>query len=559
MLFSAAFILNSRSLSMEEGGWMTMPRGNVAVLIENAGIWDTNRSRPFTGSLLIAGDRIVSAGEAEQVTDHPASRNAFRIDAAGSSVIPGMTDSHLHLTALSRQRSALSLFEASSKEELLEMIRRRASELGPGDWVYGVRFDNSRWADTTLPTLEELDSLGIPNPVLLLRVCAHLHVVNSRALQEAGLAAEDISGAGAVRDKKGCFTGTLRESFAQPVVQAMKRSSTGGIREAVALREAMLELASQGITCIHTCSASSYGLEENLEAFHYLHDKGELPIRIRLYSDVAIPGWTKSGEGDDWLCYGGKKFFLDGSLGGRTAAMTFPYEDDPSTRGMLNMDTGEFIEQVREEHLAGNQVQVHAIGDAAIDQFIKAMEALKDLAPLKEGLRHRVVHIQICRPDQIERLARLGVVCDIQPVFVPSDIHITKARVGKDRLGWAYAWKSMLQKGVLLTGSSDAPVEPTNPWRGIWAAVNRVDDEGKPEGGWLPDQRLTVDEALALFTLNPAKAVGAEDRFGSLRPGKAADLVILDRNIYRTPPEELRQVRPVMTIVGGEVRFVREA
>lgn len=156
------------------------------------------------------------------------------------------------------------------------------------------------------------------------------------------------------------------------------------------------------------------------------------------------------------------------------------------------------------------------------------------------------------------REAGWSVTCSTSPAETIRSPAISSEPV-KDRLGWAYAWKSMLQKGVLLTGSSDAPVEPTNPWRGIWAAVNRVDDEGKPEGGWLPDQRLTVDEALALFTLNPAKAVGAEDRFGSLRPGKAADLVILDRNIYRTPPEELRQVRPVMTIVGGEVRFVREA
>ena len=534
-----------------------MPRGIGTILIENARIWDIDRSTSFTGSVLVAGGRIVSVGGPEQVLDDPASRNAPRIDAAGSSVIPGMTDSHLHLTALSRQRSALSLFEASSKKELLEMIRGRASELDPEDWVYGVRFDNSRWKDPSLPTLEELDSLGIPNPVLLLRVCAHLHVVNSRALREAGLSAEDISGAGVVRDEKGCFTGTLHESFAQPVVQAMKKSSTGGTREAGTLRETMLELATQGITCIHTCSASSYGLEENLEAYRYLRDKEELPIRIRLYSDEAVPGWTKSGQGDEWLCYGGRKFFLDGSLGGRTAAMTFPYEDDPSTRGILNMGTEELIEQIRGEHLAGNQVQVHAIGDAAIDQFIRAMEALMDLAPLQGGLRHRVVHVQVCRPDQTERLARLGVICDIQPVFVPSDIHITEARVGKGRLGWAYAWKDMLKKGLLLTGSSDAPVEPTNPWRGIWAAVNRVDDERKPKGGWLPDQGLTLDEALSLFTLNPAKAVGAEARFGSLRPGKAADLVILDRDIHRIPPEELKEVKPVMTIVGGEVGYSR--
>jgi hypothetical protein len=144
-------------------------------------------------------------------------------------------------------------------------------------------------------------------------------------------------------------------------------------------------------------------------------------------------------------------------------------------------------------------------------------------------------------------------------VFVPSDIHITEPRIGVERQGWAYAWKSMLQKGLLMTGSSDAPVEPTNPWRGIWAAVNRVEDDGTPQGGWLPGQRLTIDEALALYTVNPAKAVGIQERFGSLRPGMAADLVILDRDIHKTPPEDLREVKPVMTIVGGEVGFIRES
>jgi len=533
--------------------------GKQVLCIKNASIWTADPSRPRVEALIAVGDVIAATGTLEELRRHSLSKNAEWVDAGGATVLPGMTDSHLHLTALSRQRSALSLFEAPSKKALLEMIRARATNTDPDEWIYGVRFDNSRWEDTSLPTLEELDELDIPNPVLLLRVCAHLHLVNSRALQESGLSVEDLSGAGVVRDEKGCFTGALHESFAHPIVEAMKRGTAGGKKEAGHLLETMMELASQGITSVHTCNAASYGLEENIEAYRCLHAAGDLPIRMRLYSDEAVPGWGKSGQGDDWLCYGGRKFFLDGSLGGRTAAMTFPYEDDPSTRGMLNMDTEEFCELVRKEHIAGNQIQVHAIGDAAIDQFIDAMEGVRDLEPLPGKLHHRIVHVQVCRPDQIDSLARLGAVCDIQPVFVPSDIHITEPRIGEKRLGWAYSWKDMLQKGLLMTGSSDAPVEPTNPWRGIWAAVNRVEDDGTPQGGWLPGQRLTIDEALALYTVNPAKAVGIQERFGSLRPGMAADLVILDRDIHKTPPEDLREVKPVMTIVGGKVRFVRES
>ncbi|HPC75632.1 MAG: amidohydrolase [Thermovirgaceae bacterium] len=515
-------------------------------------LWTGDPRRPRADALVVKGGDIVSVGSYEEVRNAPRPGGVEWIDAGRRTVLPGMTDSHLHLGALVKQGSALSLYEASSREDLLAMVRRKGAELGPGCWVHGVRFDNSRWPDTALPTLEELDDLGLPNPVLLVRVCTHVHVVNSRALQEAGLSAEGLSGAGVVRDGRGRFTGALLEGFAGPVIRAMGRDSAGAVR---ALKETMLALASEGITGVHTCSAPSYGLGEDLGAYRALHERGELPVRVRLYSDEPLPGWKSSGEGDEWLCYGGRKFFLDGSLGGRTAAMTFPYEDAPSTRGALNMSDEEFLRQARDEHAAGNQLQVHAIGDAAVDQFIRAMVSLGDLPPLPSGLRHRVVHLQVCRPDQVRDLARLGAVCDVQPAFVPSDIAIAEGRIGRARLGWAYAWKSMLRAGLLLTGSSDAPVEPANPFRGVWAAVNRVDDEGRPAGGWLPSQKLTLDEALALFTVNAARAVGQGGRSGSLRPGSRADLVILDRDIGRTPPGELKDVKPLLTMAGGKITF----
>ena len=523
-------------------------------LIENARVWTGDPVNPQTESVIIEDGMISVVGNLKDAKAHLASKKAEWIDAQGSTVIPGMTDSHLHLTALSRQRTAMSLYKASSKRHLLEMIRERAKKLTPDEWIYGVRFDNSRWQETTLPSIDELDGLGIPNPVLLLRVCAHIHLVNSRALYEAGLS-RDIPGPGFVTDEKGNFTGTLNESSARPVVEAMKRKNQNGAGEAGKLRDTMASLASEGITSIHTCSAASYGLEENFEAYRVLHARGELPIRVRIYSDEPFPGWSRSGDGDDRLCCGGMKLFLDGSVGGRTAAMNFAYADDPSTHGILNWKTEEVRSRIREAHRAGFQVQVHAIGDAAIDQFIDALEEIRDLQPLQGGLRHRIVHVQICRPDQMDRLARLGAICDIQPVFVPSDIHITALRIGKGRLGWAYAWKDMMRKGLLLTGSSDAPVEPTNPWRGIWAAVTRTDDNGEPSEGWLPGQKLSLDEALALYTTNPPRAVGTGHRFGVIRPGMAADIVILDRDIHKTPPETLKDVKPVMTMVGGKITF----
>lgn len=525
---------------------------NGKLLISGASIWTGNPSRPAAGAILIEGDSVTAVGSLDEVLSRPGAVKALRYDAGGVSVVPGLTDSHLHLTALTRQQTALSLHEAGSREHLLELVRSRAAELDPAEWIYGVGFNNASWPDPRLPTMGELDNLGIANPVLLLRVCAHIHLVNSKALEAAGLS-RNVQGHGVLRDGRGEMTGALLEDAARPVVDAMKRAMYRADAEEDALRRTMAGLASQGITAVHTCSAASYGLEENFEAYRSLAARNALPLRLCLYSDEDVQEWEASGDGDDWLSYGGSKFFLDGSLGGRTAAMSFPYMDEPSTSGLLNMDNETFFQKMARSHERGIQAQVHAIGDAAIDQFIQALESLEDLPPLPGGLRHRLVHAQICRPDQIRRLALLKAVCDIQPVFVPSDIPITEARIGKERLHWAYAWKSMLQQGLLLTASSDAPVEPASPWRGLWSAVARVDDTGHPQGGWLPDQKLELEEALMLYTANPWQAVGRADRLGSLEPGKTADLVVLDRNIFEASAHELPEVRPVLTFVGGRL------
>jgi hypothetical protein len=526
---------------------------NRKLLVSGASVWTGDPSRPAAGAVLIENGIIAAVGSPEEVSSLPGSSKALQVDAKGASIVPGLTDSHLHLTALSRQQAALSLHKAGSREHLLELVRQKAEETPPDEWIYGVGFNNAAWPDDRLPTMEELDRLGIPNPVLLLRICAHVHVVNSKALEAAGLS-KDMSGQGVMKDGNGNMTGTLLENAAKPVVEAMKKRMYKDEAEEGALFRTMAGLAAEGITTVHPCSSASYGLEENIRAYRTLAARGALPLRVRLYADEVIPGWNVSGDGDEWLSYGGMKFFLDGSLGGRTAAMSFPYVDEPSTCGILNMDDKTFRERLADVHKRGIQAQVHAIGDAAIDQFIRAAQSLEDLPPLPGGLRHRLVHAQICRPDQMDRLARLGIVCDVQPVFVPSDISITEPRIGKKRLGWAYAWKSMLEKGILLTASSDAPVEPTNPWRGLWAAVARTDDAGNPPGGWLPEQKLDLGEALTLYTVNPWRAVG-NNHWGSIKPGNPADLVILDRNIFKTPSEELSEVRPVMTFVGGRLSY----
>ncbi|AER66073.1 Amidohydrolase 3 [Thermovirga lienii DSM 17291] len=525
-----------------------------SMLIYNGDIWTGEGKAKKADAVLFSSSHIEAVGTYDEVKNHPLASEALKLDVEGRTVIPGMYDSHLHLTALSRQLEALDLSKAKSKEELYDMLRKKASQTSPTEWIYGVRFDNSSWEDDSLPTLKELDELGLPNPVILERVCTHLHVVNSRALMEANFTVSATT-KGALFDSSGNFTGALVEGAAEPMVQIMGKSLYDKKNEPKRILRTCQLLASFGLTAINPCSAASYGLKENIDALLELKEKNTLPLRVRLYSDEPHEAMKFLPQNDKWLSYGGRKFFLDGSLGARTAALTFPYVDAPFTQGILNYSKEEIKHLIVDCHKKGVQTQTHAIGDGALDQLIEAIEAAMELKDQPGGVKHRAVHLQICRPDQMNKLAKLGVVGDVQPVFVPSDIKITENRIGKERLSWAYAWKSMANAGMLLTASSDAPVEPPNPMRGIWSAVERTDDQGLPKGGWLPEEKLTLDEALRMYTVNPSKASGLEDKIGKIKAKMYPDLVVLDSRISVLDPDKLKDVKVLLTFVGGRLSF----
>lgn len=513
------------------------------LLVSGGSILTGDPQKPAAEAMLISCNRIVCIGSYNMVNSHPLATEALKLNLAGNTILPGLTDSHLHLASLAKQMQALSLNEASSLKEMLRMIKERASCMKPGEWIYGVRFDDSRWPHKRIPTRQDLDNLELENPVVILRICAHIHVANSLALQMAGMSAE---------------SDVLYEDQASPVTEKMKEQIYDPLKLKGTLEKACFTLASQGLTCVHTCSCSSYGMGEDIDLYRELKSEGKLPLRVIYYSDDRPEAGLISGNGDDWIRYGGFKMFLDGSLGGKTAALTLPYENESHNRGILNHTSEEVRQTMLEMHNRNIQTQVHAIGDAAVDQFIEGLEYIKTrTTEQSRDLRHRIVHLQVCRPPQMRSLSDLGAICDIQPCFVPSDIRITGERLGAQRQSWAYAWKDIIKAPLLATASSDAPVEPTDPFRGLWAAINRTDDNGYPEGGWRPDQKLTIEEALPLFTSNPWKAVNLADRFGILKEGFMADFVILDRDITQTPSQAIKDVRPVLTMVDGTVSYGR--
>jgi predicted amidohydrolase YtcJ len=515
-----------------------MPR---PVLIRGGRCWVSDkRGKPgrVVEALLLAEGRIAALGTDEDVRSHPKASGAERLELNGETVIPGMTDSHCHAYLTAQNRCTLDLSDCASLREALSLIRETARTMDRGDWIHGTGFTETRWPESRIPSRWDLDDLEVPQPILLTRSCVHVRVGNGEALRRAGLPdAPDRSG-------------ILMEAASTPLMRAYDRwVRESGVADR-ALEDQLLDWTSRGVTELHTCCAEDMGVPESLLAYQRLRARGRLPLRILLYSDQAPPFGMGSGFGDGWIRYGGFKFFADGAMGGRTAALSAPYADDPGNRGEFSWDDEALFLKAKELHRRGIQLQIHTIGDGALDQVIRLLSRLRDLGPHPLGFRHRINHAMICRDDQLAALEELNPVLDIQPAFVPSDLPMLESRMGPERISWCYRWGDFVRRGLTVTGSSDSPVEPISPFRGIWAALVRTDPEGCPAGGIGPRQKLTLDEALGIFTRGPAEAT-RETWKGRLAPGLAADVTVCDRDLFAASPEEIRETRASAVFVEG--------
>lgn len=526
------------------------------VLLQGGQIWPGTGTSPFTGSVLMSGDQLVAVGKDEDVSNHPHAGKARKLDIKGKAVLPAFTDSHIHLQTYARQSYGVDLSGCTSMVEVLQEISQYSKDKAPDDWIYGYNFNENNWDKKEMPTRSDLDSLGIPNPVLLLRICLHLYVANSRAIGVAGeesLASNEMAG----RGPEGNLNGIFPESSGLPLVRAFEEFLSGCSGFGETLANVYEELLGFGISEIHTIGAASLGLNENFDLYCDLRSRGRLPVRTVVYLDEFPSEKVACHQGDDWLKYGGLKIFLDGSLGPRTAALTSPYSDS-NTRGVL-IHTEEDLRAVYEKAENDNlQIQSHAIGDQAIDRLLDVLEWTESKPSKRRTYPHKISHIQICRPDQIERVSKLNVVCDVQPNSIASDARMSVPRLGEERLNWAFPFRSLMGKGLTLLGSSDCPVEPISPFLALRAAVTRKDLSGFPGSGWNASERLTLEQALSLYTCNPPKAVGKEGRKGLLAPGFLADIVVLDRDIFHVEAESYPEIRVLYTIVGGEIAFQGE-
>jgi len=533
---------------------------NADALFVNGHFITMNPAAPRAEALATKKDRILWVGDLKD-TSRWKGKGTRIIDLRGMTVVPGFIDAHVHLIRLGQSLEWLNFRGARSKEEVLALVRQRVAQADPDEWIVGQGWDQNDWPEPQFPTREDLERVAPANPVLLTRIDGHALWVNTRVLEMAKITKEtpDPPGGRIVRDPKtGSPTGILIDRAAELLSRVVPRLGYED-RKASVLR-AMGECSRVGITSIHDAGVGPETIQLYKDLLH------ENALRVRIYAMLRGPGQAMDayldkgpeiGLGGNRLTVRCIKLMVDGALGSRGAALLEPYRDDPGDTGLLQL-TEEAIYDVTRRALSENfQVASHAIGDRANRVVLDAYErALKETR--RPDPRLRIEHAQVLTPQDLPRFAKLAVLPSMQPTHGTSDMYWAEARLGPQRVSGAYAWRSLLDSGARIAGGSDAPVENVNPLWGIYAAVTRQDPQGWPEGGWYPGQRVSVEEALRMFTLDAAYAAFEENLKGSLEKGKLADLAVLSNDILSIRPQEILQTEVLMTVLGGEIVFRHE-
>lgn len=527
------------------------PGGRTSLFL-NCDIITLDARRPRGQALLAREGRVVAVGSLTDVLPL-AGAHVKRINLEGHVVLPGLFDSHVHLLAYGLSLGELNLAGASLGEAL-DRIRSAAASLPLSAWILGRGWDEASLG--RLPGKDEIEEAASGRPCVLYRKCDHVALAGRRALSHAGITAASPDPAGGTIDRDpvtGEPTGILRETAIQAVADAVPAPSIAGLESAV--RRAAREALSLGITSVRPEDVRTAGtLERACRIYRNAVGPQHIPLRVVLDVFHLALGelLTTTWSSDEWFRLGAVKIFADGSLGARTAALSDPYRDEPGNRGIQVTPIRDLKRLVMMTHRAGRQVAIHAIGDLAVANALDAIEEAQWAVPRLDP-RHRLLHCQVLTSALIRRMARAEVVADVQPAFVGSDYRWVPDRLGLRRMRHAYAWRALLKAGVRVAGSSDAPVEPLNPFYGIHAAVTRQDREDLPPRGWRSRERLTPLEALELFTRGAAYAAHEEDCKGSLEPGKFADMVVIPVDPTRVDPRSLKDIRPILTVVGGRV------
>jgi predicted amidohydrolase YtcJ len=528
------------------------------LVVVGADVKTMDPARPHATAIAIAGDRIAAVGTDAEIRARVGPTTRV-IELHGETVTPGLIDGHCHLYGLGTDLDNVSVRATASAAEAAAVVATAAKAI-TGDWIVGRGWDQNRWPGQAFPTHATLDAVIADRPVMLRRIDGHAVWVNAEAMRRAKITAAtpDPAGGKILRDASGAPTGVFVDN-AGDLIEAVIPAAGPELR-AARIRRAARTAVAAGITGVHEMGID----DETVAAYRSLiaGDAGvrgparAVPLRVHVYlsGDAATAERLRTrapDPGDGRFAVRGVKFFSDGALGSRGARLLADYADDPGNRGLWVTEPDALRAAVEAAVAGGWQVAIHAIGDAGNRAVLDAYAAA--LAAHPGDRRLRIEHVQVIARDDIARLAALGVLASMQPTHATSDMPWAEARIGPERISGAYAWRTIREAGATIVNGSDFPVEQVSPLLGIHAAVTRQDDRGQPAGGWYPDQRMTLDEAIAGFTVAPAFAAFAEDDRGQLREGMAADLTIFDRALVAGP--ELLATRVRATVVAGEVVY----
>ena len=544
-------------LALAAGCTATRPEANVDLVLLDGSVLTLDPARPEARAIAIAGDRIAAVGDDAAIAAL-AGPGTRRIDLGGAMVLPGLIDAHGHVASLGERLTSLDVRGVTSVEAIAARVRERAAGALPdGAWITGGGWDQNLWPGERFPDERPLTEASPDRPVVLRRVDGHASWVNRRALEAARVTRDtpDPEGGRIVRDARGEPTGVLVDNAMRLVDDARPKPSRAQIKEwiGVALRRA----AEAGLTEIHDAGVGA----EQVAAYREMADAGELPLRLYLMWNgmTAAPIAPLVGQ-PPFVDYRGRltlravKLMVDGAMGSRGAVFFEDYDDAPGTRGLFVTEPEEIERRAALALRHGYQVCTHAIGDRGIHEVLLAYERALAEAPQADP-RLRVEHLQCVRRDDVALLARLHAVASMQPSHATSDMAWAEERVGAERGRGLYAWRWVLDAGVPIAAGSDFPVDPERPLVGIRSAVTRQDGRGQPPGGWHPEQRMTLLEAIAAYTRGAAYAAFEERRKGAIAPGFWADLTILGEDLRRVPVERIADVPVRGTIVGGRLVY----
>ena len=527
------------------------------LIVTNAVVYTVDKQRPKAEAVAVIGDRIVAVGSRAEIELWRGPQTKV-IDADGKLLLPGFNDAHVHFIQGGAQLDQVQLTDAATPEEFAKRIAAQTKKTPKGEWILGGRWDETKWPNQELPTKELVDRVTGDTPMFVERYDGHEALANSAAMKLAGIDPKtaEIPGGVIVRDASGNPTGVFKDAAMTLIYKAIPPMTHE--QRLRAARGALKHAASLGVTSVQHMNPEF----ADVAAYSELAEKGELTTR--LYAVPMETDWRDQAKvgirrawGSSYLRLGAVKGYADGSLGSRTAYMFEPFNDDPGNRGLLSDEMhppSAMRDRLMQADAAGLQLRVHAIGDRAISMILDIFADIEKEHGYHDQ-RFAIEHAQHMAQKDLERFAKLHVIASMQPYHAIDDGRWAEPRLGHERARYSYAWRSFLDHGVTLAFGTDWPVAPLDPMPGVYAAVTRATLDGKNPGGWIPEEKITLPEAIEAYTMGAAFAEFQEREKGSITPGKLADMVIVSDNIFELKPEAIRNVKVQTTIVGGKVVY----